>query len=55
MAFRFEDTHWCGLEDSDRAFSLHLSGSVSDVHMLPDLLHGEEKKLWGDASFQGQD
>jgi transposase, IS5 family len=28
--------------------------SVSDVHMLPDLLHGEEKKLWGDAGYQGQ-
>jgi hypothetical protein len=22
--------------------------------MLPGLLHGEEKKVWGDASYQGQ-
>jgi transposase, IS5 family len=22
--------------------------------MLPDLLHGEEKKVWGDAGYQGQ-
>jgi len=29
------------------------AASVSDVHMLPDLLHGEEKKVWGDAG-QGQ-
>jgi len=28
--------------------------SVSDVHMLPDLLHGDEKKVWGDAGYQGQ-
>jgi IS5 family transposase len=22
--------------------------------MLPDLLHGEEKKVWGDGGYQGQ-
>lgn len=27
---------------------------VSDVHMLPELLHGGEKKVWGDAGYQGQ-
>jgi IS5 family transposase len=30
------------------------AASVSDVHMLPDLLHGDEKKAWGDAGYQGQ-
>jgi IS5 family transposase len=30
------------------------AASVSDVHMLPDLLHGHEKKVWGDAGYQGQ-
>ncbi len=30
------------------------AASVSDVHMLPDLLHGEERKVWGDAGYQGQ-
>jgi IS5 family transposase len=30
------------------------AASVSDVHMLPHLLHGEEKKVWGDAGYQGQ-
>jgi len=30
------------------------AASVSDVHMLPDLLHGGEKKVWGDAGYQGQ-
>ena len=30
------------------------AASVSDVHMLPYLLHGEEKKVWGDGGYQGQ-
>jgi IS5 family transposase len=30
------------------------AASVSDMHMLPDLLHGDEKKVWGDAGYQGQ-
>jgi IS5 family transposase len=30
------------------------AASVSDVHKLPDLLHGDEKKVWGDAGYQGQ-
>ena len=30
------------------------AASVSDVHMLPDLLRGEEKKVWGDGGYQGQ-
>lgn len=30
------------------------AASVSDIHMLPDLLHGGEKKVWGDGGYQGQ-
>jgi len=30
------------------------AASVHDLHMLPDLLHGEERKVWGDAGYQGQ-
>jgi IS5 family transposase len=30
------------------------AASVSDVHMLPNLLHGAENKVWGDAGYQGQ-
>ncbi len=30
------------------------AASVADKHMLPDLLHGDEKKVWGDAGYQGQ-
>jgi len=30
------------------------AASVVDKHMLPDLLHGEERKVWGDGAYQGQ-
>jgi IS5 family transposase len=30
------------------------AANVSDVRMLPDLLHGEERKVWGDGGYQGQ-
>lgn len=30
------------------------AANVSDMYMLPDLLHGEERKVWGDGGYQGQ-
>jgi transposase, IS5 family len=30
------------------------AASVSDVQMLPALQHSDEKKVWGDAGYQGQ-
>jgi len=30
------------------------AASVSDVAILPDLLHGEERRVWGDGAYQGQ-
>jgi len=30
------------------------AASVADKHMLPDLLHGEERKVWSDGGYQGQ-
>jgi len=30
------------------------AASVADKHMLPHLLHGEERKVWGDGGYQGQ-
>jgi IS5 family transposase len=30
------------------------AANVSDVGMLPDLLHGEETRVWGDGAYQGQ-
>ena len=30
------------------------AANVSDVAILPDLLHGEESRVWGDGAYQGQ-
>jgi transposase, IS5 family len=30
------------------------AASVADKHLLPDLLHGNERKVWGDGAYQGQ-
>jgi len=30
------------------------AANISDVAMLPDLLHGEETRVWGDGAYQGQ-
>src|SRR5271156_4439007 len=30
------------------------AASVADKHILPDLLHGDERKVWGDGGYQGQ-
>jgi IS5 family transposase len=30
------------------------SANVADATVLPDLLHGEERKVWGDGGYRGQ-
>jgi transposase, IS5 family len=30
------------------------AANVSDVAVLPDLLHGEETRVWGDGAYQAQ-
>jgi len=30
------------------------AAAVADKHLLPALLHGEERKVWGDGAYQGQ-
>lgn len=30
------------------------AANVSDVAILPDWLHGEETRVWGDGAYQGQ-
>jgi IS5 family transposase len=30
------------------------AASVADCHVMADLLHGDERKVWGDAGYQGQ-
>ncbi len=30
------------------------AANVADSRVLPELLHGEERKVWGDGGYQGQ-
>ncbi len=30
------------------------SANVADAHLLPELLHGREQKVWGDSGYRGQ-
>jgi IS5 family transposase len=30
------------------------AASVADAHMLPELLHGDEKKVWGELPIKGK-
>src|SRR5665213_338624 len=30
------------------------AANIADSKMLPELLHGNERKVWGDAAYQGQ-
>jgi hypothetical protein len=30
------------------------AANVADSHVLPDLLHGEETRVWGDQAYRGQ-
>jgi transposase, IS5 family len=30
------------------------AANIADSKMLPELLHGDERKVWGDAAYQGQ-
>jgi IS5 family transposase len=54
VVFRHEGAHRSRFEGRHRALSLFDCASVSDVHMLPELLHGDEKKVQGDAGYHGQ-
>jgi len=30
------------------------AANVADLTVLPDLLHGEETRVWGDQAYRGQ-
>ena len=54
MVLRSQGAYRCGRAGRSCDSLCTSAASVSDVHMLPDLLHGEEKKVWGDGGYQGQ-
>jgi len=44
------DRNHCGIVHSAEA----TAANIADSKMLPELLHGNERKVWGDAAYQGQ-
>ncbi len=40
--------------DSKASHVHSVAASVADCNMLPELLHGEERKVWGDRGYQGR-
>lgn len=54
MALRDESAYRDGQQNAYRAFLLATPANVHDSHLLPELLHGEETRVWGDAAYRGQ-
>lgn len=54
MVFRHEGSHW----GRPRSKVIHsVAATAANVHdgaVLGDLLHGEERDVWGDQAYQGQ-
>jgi IS5 family transposase len=61
----FQPLHWFNLSDPTAEEALYDSRSlrqfvgidsanVHDSQVLPDLLHGEETRVWGDSAYGGQ-
>ena len=53
-AFWDEGAYRHGQQAQDRPFVRGHAGQCSDSRLLPDLLHGDESRVWGDAAYRGQ-
>ncbi len=54
MMPRHEGSHWDRLGDQDRPLGTSDDDERGDCTMLPQLLHGDETKVWGDARYRDQ-
>lgn len=54
MVLRSEDSRWCGREDRHAHTLVTTSANVVNSTMLPDLLHGQKRKVWGEGDYQGK-
>jgi len=54
VVLRSQGAHRRGQQETVVQFGMHLAASVADKHMLPDLLHGNERKGVGRWRYKGQ-
>lgn len=52
MVFRDEGAF--GVDSKTKLIHAVVAANVHDATVLPDLLHGEETRVWGDRAYQGQ-
>jgi IS5 family transposase len=54
VVLRVEGAHRCGCERRRGAYAGDHVRQRSRFDVLPDLLHGEERKVWGDGGYQAR-
>ena len=54
MVFRDEGAHRDGQQDQGDSCRGGHGRQVADSTILPDLLHGEETRVWGDQAYKGK-
>ena len=54
MVLWHESTHRCGQPDQGHPLRGCHRCQCARLGVLPELLHGEEARVWGDSAYQGQ-
>ena len=54
MVFRHEAAHWGGQPNGLAHSAVVTAANVHDKHPLPDLLHGNERRVYGDSAYASQ-
>jgi hypothetical protein len=54
VVFRDDGASRRGQPEQDHPRGAATAANVHDATVLPDLLHGEETRVWGDQAYQGQ-
>jgi hypothetical protein len=54
MMLRSEGTYRHGQPGGRGAFGVHLGGQRVGRASVTDLLHGKDRKVWGDGAYQGR-
>ena len=54
MVLRHEGAYWRRQPTKMIHSAVATAANVADSPLLPDLLHGEETRVWGDQAYRGQ-